>query len=303
MKSITVLFVCAAIAAIAFAKCESSFISIFDSSDFQDALHNAKPGAEIFLGDGTHNFFDPHHINAEQFVMTTSGDKNCPIVIHGYDYDPPLVRGMLNLSLASNVIVGNISIALETDYPDIGIASYGTNVVLESIGFQNDKPVESHTRALYLKNAVNVAVFNCSFYEYHTSVHVDSTQSSSFEQCNFGHKTGSTDMVFESSSDNVVSECAFFGEKLEDASWVTLESSDRNLFTDNYFQCNNQKIEDGIYLSGCKDNVFKKNFVVMQEGTYFVFTESCEGTHVCMSNKNCGDGSLVDKYNDLDKSC
>jgi len=303
MKGSIVLFVCAAIAAIAFGKCESSYISIFDSQDLQNALNNAKPGAEISLGDGTHNFFDPHHIKAEQFVMTASGEKNCPIVLHGFWYDPPLIRGTLNLSIASNVVVGNISIAVEYEHPDVGIASSGTNVVLENIGFQNDKPVQSRTRAIYLKDANHVTVTNCTFYEFRTSIQVDSTQASSFEQCTFGAKTGSSDIVFQSSSDNVVSECAFFGQKNEAESWITLDSSDRNLFTDNYFQCFNQKIEEGVYLTGCKDNVFKKNFIVMQEGTFFVYTEESQGTHVCASNKNCGDGRLADKYTDIDEKC
>jgi len=280
------LFAFAAIIAIACAQCTRIPVSVTNSDELLNALGNATPGMDIHLAPG--KYID---LERKPILYKKGGDKNCPITISCDTYGAAFVYGTFQFLNCSYVTLRNLAI------------SYWTRVTLSNnILLENLYICDADASGIEVSQSSQITLRNCTFDNTYWGLDITGSEDVVVEGCTFASIISQA-LEIEKSNRNTITNCAFNGSgyMFGGNSWMTVEqNSDYNVISDNYF-CNpdKQKMASGVNCLSGTNNVFKNNFMVINEGVYgFHFDDPKQ--KVCLSNKVIG-GMFTDGT--VDNSC
>ena len=279
-------FAVAAIIAIACAQCTRVPVSVTNADELFDALNNAKPGMDILLAPGK-------YLSQEKMPLLTKkgGDKDCPITISCDTYGAAFVYGTFQIMNCSYVTVRNLAI------------SHWTRVLLSNnILLENLYICDADASGAEISYSSQITMRNCTFDNTDLGLDINHSEDVVAEGCTFASIISQA-VEIENSNRNTITDCAFNGSGylFGGDSWMTIQyDSDYNMVSNNYF-CNpdKQKMASGVNCLSGTNNVFKNNFMVINEDVYgFHFNDTKQ--KVCISNKVIG-GMFTDGT--VDKSC
>jgi len=285
MKCAELLFCLVCVVVAAYAGCTTHEVDVTNAAEFKNALENAQPGDNIVLA---HGAFDLG--STKQFVLTNSGDSDCPIVISCAKPGDAIVMSTLNISGSNYVEVWNLTLRAKN------VALYyngGGYSVLDSLNVSSEKGY-----GMYLWSCDSMTVNNCIFGNTEKNALVlGSSYSSVISFCNFldGIKQAAIDVNYAVRR-AVINHCVFYGSGYTNAkAWMTVgsDSHDNKINYNFFYNPDNKKMQSGILCTGGSDNSFKHNIMILNEGAYGYSIGHTMQT-VCANNVVEGGAELCD---------
>lgn len=273
--------------AVVCAGCEFKTVEVANEGDFYNALQSVTAGTNIVLSRNA-----TYKLNDKQYSITASGEKDCPIKISCKSPGYATISGDLDLATSSYVEISNVTIVGGKLKPS------GSNIVIDSVVFTSS--------ILYPQGASYLTVRNCFFENVEVAIFMTKTTNSLLDHCTFGNYIDSFNIMMDSaSSDNVITNCAFYGKRARGAqpsAWISLSrNSNNNVVQNSFFECSNTNMLNGIFVNGSFDFVFKDNFVVIDDGGIAFRVDNYRGS-VCKSNRVFGGGKFTNARS-VDESC
>jgi len=278
------------------AKCTRRTIHVNSSFALFKAAQNATPGDDIVVAPG--NYDDG---SDSDFAIYSSGEEDCPISISCEE------SGSVLLS-------GDISFMRENSYWEI------SNITLKSyhfttlggwnchhISFTNVHFFNSPKNLAYLENCQNFTIHNCTFDtcgDYAISLHGGGVL---VENSFFGDRIGIGAVLIDGvRNSHVIRSNTFYGSGFSYSSfpyWMELKSGGCEVSNNHFMNTGNRKMAGGVSVMGddVSDNIFKENFMVLNEGAQGFNTVVARNQKVCASNKVVGGGVLT--TGKIDPSC